>query len=146
MQRGIFFTLLVMAAGLVFIHPAYCQKDPVACAQAQAAKVALPPAPANPQADAEVAKQKVIAVATEAVKAGGLTIQDVNIVYDEDGKLWSERIGYAALAQNANHGVLVRGFVKNYKIVYFDYKEALKDVWVFIDKDSGEVLEVYQEK
>ena|GEM_PF-3320918 len=144
MQRGIVFTFLVIAAGLVFIQPAYCQKAPVACAQA--AKVALPSAPASPQADAEAAKQKVIAVATEAVKAGGLTIQDVNIVYDEDGKLWSERIGYAALAQNANHGVLVRGFLKNYKIVYFDYKEPLKDVWVFIDKDTGEVAEVYQEK
>ena len=146
MQRGIIFTFLVIAAGLVLSHPAYCQKAPVACAQVQAAKVALPPAPASPQANAEAAKQKVIAVATEAVKAAGFAIQDVSIVYDENGQLWSERVGYAELNQNPNRGILVRGFIKNYKIVYFDYKEPLKDVWVFMDKDTGEVLEVYQEK
>jgi hypothetical protein len=30
--------------------------------------------------------------------------------------------------------------------VYFDYKEPLPDVWVFVDKDSGDVLTVHAER
>ena len=143
MRRRIVFVFLVIAAALVFSQPVYCQETTPA-ASVPEVTVALPAV--SPQSDADAAKQKIIDAATEAVKAAGFTIQDVNIVYDEDGKLWGEKIGYVEMNQNPNQGVLVRGFMKNYKIVYFDYKEPIKDVWVFIDKDTGEVLEVYQEQ
>jgi len=90
------------------------------------------------------AKVKVISVATEAVKAAGMNIEDVNIVYDQGGQLWSERVGKAAA--EGNEGILKRGIMDNADIVYFDYKEPLKDVWVFVNKDTGEVMEVYQEE
>jgi len=91
-------------------------------------------------------KVDVIAIATEAVNGQNFELKDVNIVYDEDGKLWDEKIGYlAGEDKSPNHGILRKGFLKNYKIVFFDFKEPLTDVWVFIDKDTGEVLDVYKE-
>jgi hypothetical protein len=33
--------------------------------------------------------------------------------------------------------------MKNYRTVYFDFKEPVPDIWVFVDKDTGEVLEVF---
>lgn len=91
-------------------------------------------------------KDTIIAIATEAVKGAGIAVEDVNVIYDEDGKLWSEKSGFVGFEdQSPNHGILKRGFLKNYRIVYFDFKEPLKDAWVFIDKDTGEVLAVYRE-
>jgi len=93
----------------------------------------------------EKTNDEVIAIATEAVKGQNFELKDVDIIYDEGGKLWSERIGYlAGEDQSPNHGILRHGFLKNYKVVFFDYKEQLPDIWVFVDKDSGEVLGVYQ--
>jgi len=92
------------------------------------------------------AKDEVIAIATEVVKGQNFKLEEVNIVYDEGGKLWNEKVGYlAGEDQSPNHGILRKGFLKNYKIVFFDFKEPLPDIWVFIDKDSNEVLEVYRE-
>lgn len=97
-------------------------------------------------AEADMSQEKILSIATEAFKAKGLQIEDVNIIYDVDGKLWSERLGVAGFEDKTpNHGILKEGFLKNYKIVLFDYKEPLQDVWVFIDKDTGEVLAVYQQ-
>lgn len=94
-----------------------------------------------------VSKEKVIAIATEAVKAKGVKIEGVNIIYDEGGKLWSEQIGKMGYEdKDPNHGILKKGFLKNYRVIYFDFKEELPDIWVFVDKDTGEVLEVYKLK
>jgi len=90
---------------------------------------------------------QIIAVATEAVKAKGYDIAEAQVIYDQDGKLWSERIGKMTdLTASPNFGIFQRGFMKNYEVVYFDYKEPVPDLWVFIDKDTGEVLEVYSEQ
>jgi len=95
----------------------------------------------------EKTNSEVIAIATEAVKGSNFEVKDVDVIYDEGGKLWNERAGYlVGEDQSPNHGIMRKGFLKNYKIVLFDYKEPLPDIWVFIDKDTNEVLEVYQEK
>lgn len=92
-------------------------------------------------------KEKIIAVATTAVKEAGIVIDEVDVIYDEDGKLWDEKAGFlVGEDQSPNHGILRRGFLKNYKVVYFDFKEPLKDAWVFIDKDTCEVFEIYKEE
>ncbi len=91
-------------------------------------------------------KDEVIAIATEALKENNIELKEVEIVYDEGGILWDRKIGYlAGEDKSPNHGVLRKGFLKNYKIILFDFKEPLTDVWVFIDKDTGEVLDVYKE-
>jgi hypothetical protein len=97
--------------------------------------------------DKNLSKEKIIAIATEAVKAKGIKIEAVNVIYDEGGRLWSEQIGKMGYEdKDPNHGILKKGFLKNYRIVYFDFKESIPDTWVFIDKDTGEVLEVYRIK
>jgi len=91
-------------------------------------------------------KDKIISIATEELQGRGIKVEAVNIVYDEGGKLWSETFGEAAVEDKSpNHGILKQGFLKNYRIVFFDFQEPLKDIWVFVDKDSGEVLTVHQE-
>ena len=90
-------------------------------------------------------KDEVISIAMEALKGQNIQLEDVSVIYDEGGKLWNEKVGYLAEEDKSpNHGILRKGFLKNYKIVLFDFKEPLPDIWVFIDKDTGEVLEVYR--
>jgi len=94
----------------------------------------------------ELTKEQLIGLATQAVEGKGFSIEEVNVIYDEGGKLWSERLGALAMENtSSNYGILKEGFLRNYRIVYFDFKEPLKDVWVFIDRDTGEVFTVYQE-
>lgn len=97
-------------------------------------------------AQKELPKEKIIAIAKESAQAKGFKLEAVRVIYDKDGRLWSERFGYATGEIAKNHGILIKGFLKNYRIVYFDFKEPIKDVWVFVDKDTGDVFEVYQEK
>jgi len=95
----------------------------------------------------DMSKEKVIAIATTAARDMGVAVSESNIIYDEGGQLWSERTGFiAGEDRSPNHGILRKGFLKNYLIVYFDFKEPLKDAWVFVDKDTGEVLTVYKEE
>jgi len=95
----------------------------------------------------ELSKDELIAVATEEVKSKGIDVEGVTVVYDEGNKLWAETLGKATVQdESPNYGILKKGFLKNYRTVYFDFKEPLPDIWVFIDKDTGEVLEVYTGK
>jgi len=95
----------------------------------------------------EKSKDEIISIATSAVKEKGINAEEADVIYDDGNQLWMQKIGVITeLDTNPNHGVLKRGFLKNYRTVYFDFKEPLKDVWVFIDKDTGEVLEVYTEQ
>ncbi len=94
-------------------------------------------------AQEELTKEKIISIAIEQLKGKGVTLDGVNIIYDEGGKLWSQKSGITTVEnQSPNHGLLVKGFLKNYRVVYFDFNEPLPDMWVFIDKDTGEVLDV----
>jgi hypothetical protein len=95
----------------------------------------------------EVSKEEIIAIATQAVKdkEANVKLEEVQIIYDQDNKLWQEHIGkMTELDKSPNFGLFKKGFLKNYKTIYFDFKDPLPDIWVFIDKDTGEVLEVYR--
>jgi hypothetical protein len=97
----------------------------------------------------QMPKEEIIAIATASVqdKEQGIKLDEVQVIYDQDNKLWEERIGKMTELNNSpNFGVFKKGFLKNYRTVYFDFKEPLADIWVFIDKDTGEVLEVYKER
>lgn len=94
----------------------------------------------------EVPKEQIIAIATAAAEEAGVAIEEAEIIYDEGGQLWDERTGFiVGEDESPNHGILRRGFLKNYRVVYYDFKQPLNDVWVFVDKDTGEVLAVYKE-
>lgn len=121
-MRNKLFLSLVLACFVLCVVPAFAQ-----------------------EAKKELSKDEAIAVATEWAKGKGIDIAVASVVYDEGGKLWCETAGIATIENTSpNHGILKNGFLKNYRIVYFDFVEPLPDVWVFIDKDTGEVLEVAQ--
>jgi hypothetical protein len=104
---------------------------------------AMAQAPQAPTAQ-EVSKEKIVAIATEEVTAKGYNLEGVTIIYDDGNRLWEETIGKMTELNSPNFGIFKKGFMKNYRTVYFDFKDPLPDVWVFIDKDTGEVLELYQ--
>ena len=121
MRRKVLVALVVLGTVLVWAQ-AYCEEK-------------------------DFAKERIVEIATTAVKGAGFNAQEATIVYDEGGKLWAEKIGEVAFEDKSpNHGILKQGFLKNYRVVFFDFKEPIKDVWVFIDKDTGEVLIVHQEE
>jgi len=94
----------------------------------------------------ELTQEQIVEIATLAVKEKGLKLDEVNIIYDQDNKLWCQTLGEGTILDTSpNHGILKKGFLKNYRTVFFDFKEPIKDIWVFVDKDTGEVLEVFQE-
>lgn len=95
----------------------------------------------------ELPKKQIIAIAEEAVREKGYKVDEAQVIYDEGGRRWCETFGFVGFEDTSpNHGILKRGFLKNYKIVYFDFKEPVKDVWVFVDKDTGEILTIYEER
>lgn len=99
---------------------------------------------AQPPATQEIPKEKILAIATEEVKAKGYNLEGVSIIYDDGNKLWEEQIGKMTELNSPNFGIFKKGFMKNYRTVYFDFVDPLPDVWVFIDKDTGDVLEIYR--
>jgi len=94
---------------------------------------------------AGISKERIVAVATAAVKGKGFKLDEVQVIYDDGNALWNEQVGkMTELTNSPNFGIFHKGFMNNYRTVYFDFKEPLPDIWVFVDKDTGEVLEVYQ--
>ena len=109
--------------------------------------VVVPGFCAEPVVSNEVSPEKIKDIAIKAVKAQGFELAEVDIVYDQGGKIWCEKAGFVGFEDKSpNHGILKHGFLKNYYIVYFDFKAPIKDIWVFIDKDTGNVLKVYREE
>ena len=102
-------------------------------------------------AGAELSNEEAIARAKKAVEEKGIVLEQVEIIYDEDNDKWEERVEYIEENEaDPNHGVLPHGILKNkeYQAVLFDFVEGAptKDVWVFIDEDTGDILTIYQEK
>jgi len=90
---------------------------------------------------------QIVLIASDAVKAKGYDIVAAQVIYDQDGKLWSKRIDKMTdLTSSTNFGIFKKGFMKNYRVVFFDYKDPVPDLWVFVDKDTGEVLDFYIEQ
>ncbi|MFH1199133.1 MAG: hypothetical protein V1650_03120 [Candidatus Omnitrophota bacterium] len=142
LKKGVLVVVAVLAFASAYAQDGTEQAKEVSQDQVISVAVAPPATPAQ-----GVAKDQVISIATAAVKEKGFAAEEAQIIYDDGNKLWLEQIGKIAGVDNSpNYGVLKRGFLKNYYTVYFDFKEPLKDVWVFIDKDTGEVSEVYQEQ
>jgi len=138
--------LMILSMPLAFAQ-VEAQAEPQAAAQPQVELPVQPEAQQLATESQEISKEKVIAIATAAVKGKGFNLDEVNVIYDENGKLWSEKIGVITTEDKSpNFGILKKGFLKNYRTVYFDFKDPLPDLWVFIDKDTGEVFEVYRER
>lgn len=100
---------------------------------------------------ADTAQDRAIRAAREAAQSRGIIVGEAEIIYDADNKKWEERV--AAIEQlpaDPNHGKLPHGMLynKKYETVLLDFKEDATDadVWVFIDKDTGDVLTIYQEE
>ena len=73
------------------------------------------------------------------------------LIYDADNKKWEERSSAIEKAPaDPNYGMLPHGILRNkkYETVLLDFEEGAKhgDTWVFIDKDTGDVLTIYQER
>lgn len=93
----------------------------------------------------ELSKDQAIDIATEAIKKEGLNLEGIEVIYDEGNRLWEAQISkITALDKGSSFAVLKKGFLNNYRIVYCHFNTPPQDVWVFIDKDTGEVLEVYK--
>ncbi|MDP2923686.1 MAG: hypothetical protein Q8O30_08225 [Candidatus Omnitrophota bacterium] len=51
-------------------------------------------------------KEEIIAIAKGAVEGEGIKLDDVQIIYDEDNKLWQEHIGkMTELVNSPNFGI-----------------------------------------
>jgi len=98
----------------------------------------------------DLTQDEVISKAKGVLAQKGVAVVDCNIVYDDSNKSWEEWGSYVARTPNDNnHGYLPKGVLENYKYqaVYFDfYDDAKKDIWVFVNAETGDVLEVYEKK
>lgn len=100
---------------------------------------------------ADTPEERAIVTAKEAVKARGIMAGDAQIIYDPSGNRWEEKIAVIESSpSDPNHGYLPRGMLyeRKFETVLLDFEEDAKDAdtWVFIDKDTGDVITIYQEK
>lgn len=108
---------------------------------------------AGPQALclAQTAEEKAMETAKQAAGQEGIVVGEAELIYDPSNQKWEERVAaIEALPSDPNHGNLPHGVLrsKKYETVLLDFQEDATeaDAWVFIDKDTGDVLAVYQEK
>ncbi|MEA3489352.1 MAG: hypothetical protein U9R44_03295 [Candidatus Omnitrophota bacterium] len=102
------------------------------------------------QSEAKASKDQMINNAENALKAGGVDLTSVNLIYDDGNTFWQERIAYIEQDTSQNHGILPHGILKNkeYQVIYFDFVESspIGDTWLFMDPDTGDVIGIYEER
>lgn len=93
---------------------------------------------------------EVIAVAKDALTGKAIAYEDAVVIYDKENQKW---IGWgeviAKTPSDPNYGNLPHGVLssKKYHTVYFDFEETKrKDIWVFVDADTGGALVIYEIK
>jgi len=102
-------------------------------------------------AEASTHEDDVKMLARPAAEQQGIVVGEAELIYDVDNKKWEERV--AAIEQepaDPNYGLLPHGMLynKKYETVLLDFKEGAQsaDAWVFVDKDTGDALTIYQEQ
>lgn len=100
---------------------------------------------------ADTAEERAVMKAKEAAQNKGIIVGEAQIVYDPSNKKWEERVvAIEQLPADPNHGMLPQGMLydKKYETVLLDFQEGATeaDTWIFLDKDTGDVLTIYQEK
>lgn len=100
---------------------------------------------------AATAQERAIMKAKEAAQDKGIIVGDAELIYDSGSKKWEERVAAVeSMPSDPNYGELPHGMLYNrkYEVVLLDFKEDAKeaDAWIFMDKDTGDVITVYQEK
>ena len=119
--------------------------------EAAKAPASVSAAPAQEPVKAGLDEEQIKAIAVKAVQDKGIVFEEADIVYDEENALWEERVmAIEEAPADPNKGNLPGGVLaeKKYQVVFFDFADdaPTKDIWVFVDKDSGEVITLYQEK
>lgn len=93
----------------------------------------------------ELTKYQIVESAAKALTKDGFDLYRVEIIYDQNNKMWRERVNRMAdLQSSPNFKLFEQGFMKNYQAVLFNFKDPSGEVWVFVDRDNGEVLEIYR--
>ena len=100
---------------------------------------------ATPKYEEELSKEQIIEIATKEAEKEGLNLEWRTIIYDEGNKLWEEKVKTINKEMAPRYEFLKE---ENYQAVLFALKEGLigGDIWIFIDKVSGEVLTLYGEE
>lgn len=96
-------------------------------------------------------QEEAIRVAKEAASNKGIMVGEAEAIYDPLNKRWEEKVAaIESMPSDPNYGKLPHGMLYNrkYETVLLNFKEGAKeaDAWVFIDKDTGDVLTIYQEQ
>ncbi len=93
----------------------------------------------------QLTKYEIVESATRAMNADGFNLYKVEVLYDQNNKMWRERVNKMTdLINSPNFKLFERGFMKNYQAVLFSFKDPSGEAWVFVDRDTGEVLEIYR--
>ena len=100
---------------------------------------------------AESPQERAESAARIAAEDAGIIVDEAQLIYDPENKRWEERV--EAIEQDPadpNHGKLPHGMLynKKYETVLLDFKEDADtaDAWVFVDKDTGDVILIYEEE
>ena len=103
----------------------------------------------------ELSKEEIIQIATVKAKGLGFNIEEMDILYDEENRALKEHLlrkGVSIYNRETKEWIpassttpeeeypLLTG--RNYQAVYFGPKVMMKggDLWIFIDKNTGEVI------
>jgi hypothetical protein len=93
----------------------------------------------------ELSKEEIIKSAVEALEGEGENLENRALVFDEENKLWEEKIKTINKKMKPNYEFLKN---ENYQAVCFGLLKGWHggDIWFFIDKNTGKVLKIYGEE
>ncbi len=99
-------------------------------------------------------KQQIIEIATRQAKAEGVGLDIREVCYDLGNKAWARKL--AGIKKNSPDYAKSRNYFKilddhDYQAVFFALKPDLLsykggDLWVFVDKKTGQVITIHGEE
>lgn len=98
------------------------------------------------QAQEILTRGQIVDFALKAAEEQGYELVDFSIVYDEANRRWSEVMLLVDKEKAQNKGIFEGGYMDKYQAVLIDFTDPqAKDVWVFVDRESGDILTFFEE-
>jgi len=93
----------------------------------------------------QLTKYEIVEAASKALIEDGFDLHGVQVIYDQNNKRWREKVNLMTdIVNSPNFKLFERGFMKSYQALLYNFREPSGEVWVFVDRDTGEVLEIYR--
>ncbi len=95
----------------------------------------------------ELSQPEIIAAAVKALRNQDFILSQVQVIYDRNNHLWRERLyKMPETIKKKIPKLSGKEFMKKYQAVFFGFTDPPGEVWVFVDRYSGRIFDIYRPK